>query len=508
MLELLFTTLAILVFLIGFIYLFGTFKFINIFLYYCLIIFASIFVGIKSLYKKHILWNKDLITNTHTITFYAIIDLEPYYENEVFKSLNVIYDSNIIFSSINSFYYSNECLYNYFISNSECPITDIIIEDKQKDKYKNYTEIKIDDNKYLYYTKNKKDGKLYKYTKSEMNKDDLNFVSDFDYEKANRIQRLYEDRLNNPIVNFKNLVEYGDLLILIVILYYIFTIFVEKYENREFDFNKIFNITYELGILVYYIVRYTEFIKVKNYFFDNEEYYKDKSIYDNKETYYFPNKVFNLDSFPVSISINMLLIRLIYIIIPQNWHYYKDTVFSFRIDKDFIICFNIYYIIKSIILSFFFIFFISVLEYKFFKYNDNLWYNWNSNPIKSIELSPTQNYEFAKIKTKKKDYSFYEWRYHYFKIEKIKNIDYINIYKNTNGKICGKDSYGNNLYFPNDVECPINDIIIDKNNLNLTDYKEIQLETNLSLYYTNKNITKEIIIDLKANPENRMLNLN
>ena len=315
MLELLFTTLAILIFLIGFIYLFGTFKVINIFLYFCLIIFASIFVGIKSLYKRHILWD-DSIINIHNKTFNAIIYLESNYENGIFKSLDVIYESNISFSSINSSYYSNECLYNYFISNSECPITDIIIVDEQKDEYKNYTKIKIDDNKYLYYTKNKKDGKLYKYIKPFMYKDDLNFVSDFDYNKAYKIQRIDEDRLNNPIVNFKNLVEYGDLLIFIVIIYYIFTIFAEKYENCEFDFNKIFNIIYELGILIYYIIRYTKFIKVKNFLFANEHIYKDKSIYDNEKDYYFPNLIFNLDSFPVSISISMLLIRLIYMIVP------------------------------------------------------------------------------------------------------------------------------------------------------------------------------------------------
>ena len=170
--------------------------------------------------------------------------------------------------------------------------------------------------------------------------------------------------------------------------------------------------------------------------------------------------------------------------------------------------FNFYYHIKSIIICCFFISFISVMEFDFFGDNDNILYNWQTNPIKSIELSPTKNYEFATIKTIMKDYSFYKWRDHYFKIEKIKKLNYINIYGNKNGKICGKDSYGNNLYFPNDVECPINDIIIDNNNLNLTDYKEIQLENNLSLYYTNKNISQEIIIDLKANPKYWKLNLN
>ena len=147
-------------------------------------------------------------------------------------------------------------------------------------------------------------------------------------------------------------------------------------------------------------------------------------------------------------------------------------------------------------------------ESRSFGYYNNLMYNWNTNPIKSIELSPTEDYEFAKIKTKKKEYSFYKWRNNYFKIEKIKNFNYVNIYKNKNGKICGKDNYGNDLYFPNDEECPINDIIIDDNNMNYIGYKEIKLTLEKSLYYTNKNISQKIIIDLKAIPKYNYLNLN
>ena len=64
------------------------------------------------------------------------------------------------------------------------------------------------------------------------------------------------------------------------------------------------------------------------------------------------------------------------------------------------------------------------------------------------------------------------------------------------------------MYFPNDVECPINDIIIDNSNKNYIDYKEIKLAGSKSLYYTNKKISNKIIIDLKANPENYKLNLN
>ena len=115
MLELLYTTLVILVFLIGFIYLFATFKVINIFLYLCQLALAITLFS-KTLYKKHVLLIDDLMAHVHNKTFNAITDLEPKYENGVFKYLTVNFEKNISYSSINDSDYSNECLYNYFIS--------------------------------------------------------------------------------------------------------------------------------------------------------------------------------------------------------------------------------------------------------------------------------------------------------------------------------------------------------------------------------------------------------
>ena len=380
---------------------------------------------------------------------------------------------------------------------------------KKKNEYTNYYEIKINDNKYLYYTKNKKDGQLYESTKRQMKVDNLNFLSEFDFKNANKIKKVDEERLNISFINFKNFIYYGDLIILIVIIMYIFYIFLEPFDNKKFNYNKIFNVIYELGILVFYIIRYEKFLKFKNFLLDNEDTYKDKSIYDNKKYYYFPNKFFNLDSFPISISINIILIRIIYLFFPQKCHYYLNK-------EKYSSCFEgvlgeyTYIFIKSKIICVIILFILPFFEGSYFEFYDNLIYNWNTNPIKSIEISPKKDYEFAKIKTKKKSYSFYQWRYNYFKIEKLKKFDYINIYKNENGKICGKDGYGNDLYFPNDVECPINDIIIDNNNKNYEDYKEIKLDYGKSLYYTNKNISQNIIIDLKAIPSlyNYSFNLN
>ena len=85
----------------------------------------------------------------------------------------------------------------------------------------------------------------------------------------------------------------------------------------------------------------------------------------------------------------------------------------------------------------------------------------------------------------------YKWKNNYFKIERLNNFNYFNIYQESSGKLCGKDSYGNNLYFPFNEECPINDIIISNstiNHQNLKNYKKIDLGSNNFLYYTNKNM--------------------
>ena len=84
-------------------------------------------------------------------------------------------------------------------------------------------------------------------------------------------------------------------------------------------------------------------------------------------------------------------------------------------------------------------------------------YNWNLNPLKSIKLININN---------EPNYDF-QWNSEYFSIEKLNDIDYIDLYQNSNGKICGKDSFGNNLYFPEDIDCPINKIYFSSSDQDL-----------------------------------------
>ena len=87
----------------------------------------------------------------------------------------------------------------------------------------------------------------------------------------------------------------------------------------------------------------------------------------------------------------------------------------------------------------------------------------------------------------------------FFKIEKLNDLNYIDIYQNENGKICGKDNYGNNLYFPEDLECPINNIFISDSNEDLPDYTKLKIDDIYYLYYTNSYIEGKIVVDLRIN---------
>ena len=140
-------------------------------------------------------------------------------------------------------------------------------------------------------------------------------------------------------------------------------------------------------------------------------------------------------------------------------------------------------------------------------------YNWEQKPLKSIKLYYKEDYELANIRTKYYEYKFYNWKDNNFKVERLNDFDYINIYQKDNGKICGKDNFGNNLYFPNDTECPINDIIIINsinadNNNSFDGYQKIQLKNNEILYYTNKNTEGKIIIDLRISNDDDEIQFN
>ena len=79
--------------------------------------------------------------------------------------------------------------------------------------------------------------------------------------------------------------------------------------------------------MIFYSIRFSKFIKVKDFLFDNED------IYDNDDESYFPNSYFNIDSFPLAISINIFIFEIIYTIFPN-----KKSLFNNPIDINKICC--------------------------------------------------------------------------------------------------------------------------------------------------------------------------
>ena len=116
----------------------------------------------------------------------------------------------------------------------------------------------------------------------------------------------------------------------------------------------------------------------------------------------------------------------------------------------------IYFSFDFTFIYFFFVF--EILDFvngkTIIKIADNILYNWNFSPIKAINT--------------------FKWKYEYFETEKLQ-LNYSEIYSNIEGKICGKDNLGNNLYFNYNEECPINKIFISDLDEDLPDYHKIAL---------------------------------
>ena len=446
----------------------------------------------------------------HKLKFSPIINISLVNENIIAETL---VDSHYSLIFIKDYYYY-KCSEYFYIDSTICPITDIIIENKKNEEYKNYTELKISENKYLYFTRDNIYEKLYENNNFDIN--NLNFKDvNFNY-KENYEKYITNDTLiYNTFKYFKIYVTYIDYICLSLLIFSFSYTFTESYDLLKFNINKIINIFIQIIILILYLFRYLKFKKIKNILFNN-----------NYEDNYIPHKYFNLDSFALAMPITLFFINYAFLMIPQKWHILK---LNNDCNEH---CFNKYGLCngkcnddedKYFIYYFFYIpFFISSIMFisldikndlKIKELYNNINYNWDTNPLQSIEISQVKNHVLGKIIITEiienednayyfdHEFDLYKWKNKYFNIKRLYNFNYCNIYQQSNGKLCGKDSFGNNLYFPNNEECPLNDIIISNSitNKNMTNYTKIDLGSNTFLYYTNKNIEGKIIIDLKIN---------
>ena len=483
MIELLYTTSALLVVIFPFFFLFKEFKPLKLALIFFQFILSVIFLS-DNFYKDQSLYKDPNFNNIQSTDFKPIISLYETIDDDGFKTISFDTMDNPEFSLTKTQQYSIKCFENYYITTIEtCPINDIKLGNKNDKIYDDY--IQINDNEYIYYTKENNLPKLYKQFKYS----DFKSNEDYNAFSLDTIIRTEFNKLSNPIYDFKSYIQFCDVVCLLLILFSFFLTIPEPLNVRKCDYGRLFNYGSQIIIIVLQILRFIKFVDVKNFFFDNED------IYNKQNENYFPTKIFNIDSFLLALSFDIFLYNALCACFP-NKVACCETPKCCGSDNDdsksncslfaglmpLIVVYAIYFTL---------IIFDILNDEKIVDIYNNMIYNWDMNPILSIEKKNIDDGSGAD----------FLWKSNPFKIERLNNYDYINIFQNKNGKICGKDNYGNNLYFPNDVDCPINKIYFSDKNEDLIGYEKIELNNGNYLYYSNEFVEEKIIIDFRISPD-------
>ena len=474
-------------------------------------------------YKKNDLWNNPKVfLEIHFTDFMPLKSISTTTDSNGNTNFN-IQKSSGFYSIVEIDKYRKQCSNNYYIENNgECPINDIIIEKKKANDYDGYTELKVNDNLYFYYTNNKENGRLYKellmteipcvdenyHLKNGNNCYNIEFISDFDYTNLENIKKEEEEKKNNPFLKLKNYSRYSDFICFSLLIFALIYILNEPYINKKFNSYKILGYICILISTILFIIRYSLFTKIKKYYNDNKDLYQSQTFL-NDENYYFPKKFFNLDSILPSTSIISIIFIILYIFVPHNNHVYCKEIenlppFTYPLQEDeggaqkrknriYLFLFPFYII-------YFIVFILDILndnkiKKKYDIFDTELKFNWKMNPLKSTITNSLYEYQFGK----KGSWYYTSWKSNEnFPIYKSYSYNYLNVFNSKNKKVCGKDSQNNDLYFPEEEECPINDIYISTQNITMEDYNKIMLNSgSLYLYYTNKNTEGKILIDLK-----------
>ena len=227
MLEILYTTLVLFGFLLPFFFIFSEFKPMKL----GLIIFQhilSIILLSDNFYKDHYLFERPDFQFIQNLDFYPINNLYgTYLQNGTLYEIKFNRMNNLEFSLIKTEKYSTECLESFYIKKGEsCPITDIIIGDKNDRLYNEY--IPLDNNKNIYYTKENKLGKLY----DNIYLNDLK-ENNLDYFSIEKIIRKEKNKLSNPVYNFKVYIKFCDIFCYLLIIYSFWVTLFESLKKKE-----------------------------------------------------------------------------------------------------------------------------------------------------------------------------------------------------------------------------------------------------------------------------------
>ena len=148
--------------------------------------------------------------------------------------------------------------------------------------------------------------------------------------------------------------------------------------------------------------------------------------------------------------------------------------------------------------------------------------NWLNSPIKEIDILDNSDnlnineYDNQQIlmyynsDSLQKDLNIFQGKY--FSIKLYSQYKYCNFvgffHKKSDCNICGKDTQGNDLYFPKDIPCPLNLIFFSKNttacnSLNIK-CRYQKIKNDLYLVTSNEYKNGEIITQLRINSENKI----
>ena len=516
MIELLYAVIIVFGVSLFFYFIFPTVQYMKIYLYSFQLLLWILLMSLNQ-YKNHYLWDEPDFSPIHELPYPPINDIKIIYDDNSHVSDIQVGYSNKVFSLIETEEYSKRCIDNYFIPQSEtCPITNIIIEYSDLSIHSDYERIEIS-NGYIYYRRDSGEGKFYdsvridtaysnKYILFDNKFKSIKFSYSFDYQDLDILWRLEDNKTLKPFKIFKDYKNTTDLICFFIsILSYIYA-FMGNLSDDKWNYFKAIDNILQFVLFILYLVRFILFGKVKKFFKTNKDLYNDENIKFDRTINlvdYFPKKM-SINSFPLALSIVIIFFLFLSLIIKEK----VCSAFENKSNYDDYNCFNDKKMGRVFILSlpFFIIYFIIFIldiinDEKIRKLYKNTIDNWDTSPIISVGQNPEQNYELGHIFLEKLKIYFYSWKYNFFAIKRNLDYNYLNIYSNSGNdkKICGTDNFGNPLYFPQDVECPINDIFIAKDDsFDDPDYTRIDLGLNNYLYYSNKKTDKNIIIDIKV----------
>ena len=381
--ELIYTTLVLFGFCLPVFFIFPDFKLMKIFLVFFQLILFIILIS-DNFYKEQSLYEEKKFKYIQNLTFYPVKSLyKEYFDNGTFSNINFDITNNSVFSLIKTEKYSTKCLENYYIEKNQlCPITDIKLGTKEDNIYQNYIE--INDNKYIYYTRENKAGKLYNsfnYSQFKENIEDTIIIEN--------IARKEFNKLSNPIFDFKFYIKFCDILCFLLSLFSLYYTIIEPLKYHKENSIKNINELVQIIIAILHIIRFIKFVEIKTFLFDNKDLYDN----DNNEEDYFPNKYFNIDSFPLALSINLFIYNFLFARFPnkisccENYYCLKKTIYDLDYllkekQKDYN---EILFLIIPLYITYFILVIFDLLnDKKISNIYNNIIYNWNMNPIQSI----------------------------------------------------------------------------------------------------------------------------